>query len=123
MHYLLLIYEDERVYGPDKQGAAMNTVVAGHMALSQSLGPRRLAGAGLRNTASATTVRTAADGAKSLHDGPFAETKEQLGGFYMIEADDLDEAIAIAKRIPICREGAVEIRPLLGQGERKVAAG
>ncbi len=121
MQYLLAIYEDESVYGPDKQGEAMNQVVAGHMALSQSLGAKRLAGAGLKNTASATTVRTGADGAKTLHDGPFAETKEQLGGFYVIEADDLDEAIAIAKRIPHYAEGAVEIRPLLGQGERKAA--
>jgi hypothetical protein len=122
MQYLLLIYEDESVYGPDKQGEAMNKVVAGHMALSQSLGAKRLAGAGLRNTVSATTVRTSPDGTKMLHDGPFAETKEQLGGFYMIDAEDLDEAIAIAKTIPIYREGAVEIRPLLGQGERKAAA-
>ena len=122
MQYLLLIYEDERVYGPDKQGEALNRVVAGHMALSQSLGARRLAGAGLKNTSSATTVRTAADGSKSLHDGPFAETKEQLGGFYMIEADDLDEAIAVARRIPLYGEGAIEVRPLLGQGERKAGA-
>jgi hypothetical protein len=124
MQYLLLIYEDESVYGsgPDKQGEALNKIVAGHMTLNQSLGAKRLAGAGLKNTTSATTVRTAADGSKSLHDGPFAETKEQLGGFYMIEADDLDEAIAIARRIPIARAGAVEIRPLLGQSERKAAA-
>jgi hypothetical protein len=119
MQYLLLIYEDESVYGPDKQGEAVNRVVAGHMALGQSLGSKRLAGAGLKNTTSATTVRTAADGSKTLYDGPFAETKEQLGGFYMVEADDLDDAIAIARRIPIARAGAVEIRPLLGQGERK----
>ena len=123
MQYLLLIYEDERVYGPDKQGEAMNKVIAGHMALGQSLGAKRLAGAGLKNTTAATTVRTGAGGAKSRHDGPFAETREQLGGFYMVEADDLDDAIAIAKRIPIAHEGAVEIRPLLGQGERKAAAG
>lgn len=119
MQYLLLIYEDESVYGPKDQGEVVNRVVAGHMALSQSLGAKRLAGAGLRNTTSATTVRTAADGSKTLHDGPFAETREQLGGFYMIEADDLDEAIDIAKRIPLAVEGAIEIRPLLGQGERK----
>ena len=122
MQYLLMIYEDESAYGPNKQGEALNRVVAGHMALSQSLGPKRLAGAGLKNTNTATTVRTAADGSKTIHDGPFAETKEQLGGFYMIEADDLDDAIAIARRIPVCREGAVEIRPLLGQGERKATA-
>ena len=119
MQYLLLIYEDETVYGPDKHGEAMNQVVAGHMAFGQELGAKRLGGAGLQNTPTATTVRTTADGRKTLHDGPFAETKEQLGGFYMVEADDLDEAIAIAKKIPIYREGAVEIRPLLGQGQRK----
>ncbi len=122
MQYLLMIYEDESVYGPEKQGDALNKVVAGHITLSQSLGPKRLAGAGLKNTAAATTVRTWGDGSKTLHDGPFAETREQLGGFYMVEADDLDEAITIAKQIPICREGAVEIRPLLGQGERKATA-
>ncbi|MDB5446144.1 MAG: hypothetical protein JWQ97_1461 [Phenylobacterium sp.] len=119
MQYLMLIYEDESVYGPEKQGEAMNQVVAGHMALSQSLGAKRLAGAGLQNTPNATTVRTAADGGKTLHDGPFAETKEQLGGFYMIEAEDLDEAIGIAKQIPIYGEGAIEIRPVLGQSQRK----
>jgi hypothetical protein len=124
MQYALLIYEDESVYGVDKLGGeAMNRVVASHMALSQSLGAKRLGGAGLRNTVAATTVRTTADGSKSLHDGPFAETREQLGGFYLIDADDLDEAIDIAKRIPLYREGAIEIRPLLGHGERKAAAG
>ena len=119
MQYLMLIYEDESVYGPNKEGEAMTKVVAGHMALNQTLGAKRLGGAGLQNTPTATTVRTAADGSKTLHDGPFAETKEQLGGFYLIEADDLDDAITIAKRIPIAREGAIEIRPLLGQGQRK----
>jgi len=119
MQYLMMIYEDESMYGPDKQGEAMNQVVAGHMAFSQALGAKRLGGAGLQNTPTATTVRTAADGSKTLHDGPFAETKEQLGGFYLVDADDLDEAIAIAKQIPIYREGAIEIRPLLGQGQRK----
>ena len=119
MQYLLLIYEDESVYGPEKSGEAMNQVVASHMALSQSLGAKRLGGAGLQNTPTATTVRTGADGKQSLHDGPFAETKEQLGGFYLIEAADLDEAIAIAKQVPVYAAGSIEIRPLLGQGERK----
>lgn len=122
MQYLLLIYEDESVYGPDKEGEAMNRVVAGHMAFSQSLGARRLGGAGLKNTTSATTVRTGPGGAKTIHDGPFAETREQLGGFYMIEAENLDEAIALAKQVPIYREGAIEIRPLLGQDQRKHSA-
>jgi hypothetical protein len=123
MQYLLLIYEDETAYGPYKQGGeALNKVVASHMAFGQSLGARRLAGAGLKNTDSATTVRTGPGGAKTVHDGPFAETKEQLGGFYMIEAADLDEAISMARQVPLIKEGSVEIRPLLGHGEAKVAA-
>jgi hypothetical protein len=58
-------------------------------------------------------VRTS-HGSKTIHDGPFAETKEQLGGFYLIEAPDLDAAIAIAKKVPVLQDGAIEIRPLLG---------
>ena len=119
MQYLLLIYEDESVYGTDKQGEALNQIVAGHMAFSQELGPKRLGGAGLQHTSTATTVKTKADGSKTIHDGPFAETKEQLGGFYLIEAEDLDDAIGIARRLPIYREGSVEIRPLLGQSAQK----
>jgi hypothetical protein len=51
-----------------------------------------------------------------VHDGPFAESKEQLGGFYLIEAKDLDEAIAIAKRVPVLQDGSIEVRPVLGPG-------
>ena len=116
MKYALLIYEDESVSGKDKAGEATGEIVAKHMAFSQELGPTRVGGAGLKSAAAATTVRTSAGGGKTLHDGPFAETKEQLGGFYLIEAPDLDAAIAIAKRVPIYREGSVEIRPLLGPG-------
>jgi len=110
MQYMLLIYEDESVYGADKHGDAMNEIVARHMAFIQELGPKRLGGAGLQHTGAATTVRTGADGGKTIHDGPFAETKEQLGGYYLVEADDLDEAIAIARRLPIYAEGSVEIQ-------------
>ncbi len=119
MQYLLLIYEDESVYGPDMTGEAVNQVVAKHMAFHQAVGAKRLSGAGLKNTSAATTVRIGAGGKQSLHDGPFAETKEQLGGFYLIEADDLDEAIAIAKQVPVYDKGSIEVRPLMGQGERK----
>lgn len=62
--------------------------------------------------AKATTVRVR-DGKKLVTDGPFAETKEQLGGFYLIEAKDLDDAVAIAARIPSARLGSIEIRPLV----------
>ena len=113
MKYALLIYEDEALYGPDKNGPALHEIVSKHMGFNDELGPKRLGGAGLGPTRSATTIRTTS-GAKSVHDGPFAETKEQLGGFYLIEATDLDEAIDIAKRVPVLQDGAIEIRPLLG---------
>jgi hypothetical protein len=61
-------------------------------------------------------VRTRA-GAKAIHDGPFAETKEQLGGFYIVDVPDLDAAIALARRIPLLGEGAVEIRPVLAEDD------
>ena len=115
MQYMLLIYEDERIYGPNKSGPAMQEIVAKHMAFNQELGAARVGGAGLKATSAATTVRTA-KGAKTVHDGPFVETKEQLGGFYLIDAPDLDAAIAIAKRVPLARDGSIEIRPLLGPG-------
>ena len=115
MQYMLLIYEDENVYGPDKDGPAMREIVGRHMAYGAELGATRKGGAGLKSTAAATTVRTR-NGAQTLHDGPFAETKEQLGGYYLIDVPDLDAAIAAAKKLPIMRDGSVEIRPLLGGG-------
>lgn len=119
MQYALLIYENEAIYGPAKNGPAIQQIVAKHMAFSQELGAARIGGAGLEATAATTTVRTTG-GAKSVHDGPYAESKEQLGGFYLIEAPDLDAAIAIAKKVPVLQDGAIEIRPLLrppvGQG-------
>ncbi len=114
MQYALLIYEDEAIYGPDKGGPAVKEIVAKHMAFNQELGAVRLGGSGLTGTSSATVVRTTA-GKKTVHDGPFAEAKEQLGGFYLIDAPDLDAAIAIAKKVPVLRDGAIEIRPLMGQ--------
>lgn len=113
MNYALLIYENESAYGSEKNNPALQEIVEKHMSFSQELGPKRLGGAGLAGTYVATTVRTT-NGTKSVHDGPFAETKEQLGGFYLIEAADLDEAIDIAKRVPLQPDGAIEIRPLLG---------
>ncbi len=115
MQYALLIYEDEQVFGPDKGGPAMHEIVAKHRAFSGELGATRLGGSGLKATTTATTVRTR-NGSQSVHDGPFAETKEQLGGFYLVEAPDLDAAIAIARRVPLARDGAIEVRPVLGPG-------
>jgi len=112
MQYALLIYADEKARPPENS-PALQELVAKHMAFSSELGAARIGGTGLKGTALATTVRTTA-GNKTVHDGPFAETKEQLGGFYLIEAADLDAAIAIARKVPLARDGAVEIRPLLG---------
>ncbi len=114
MKYGLFIYEDESLYGPDKAGPRIQEIVGKHMAFNGELGAKRLGGAGLKSTASATTVRTAG-GKKTVHDGPFAGGREQLGGFYLIEAHDLDEAIEMAKRVPVLQNGAIEIRPLLGE--------
>jgi hypothetical protein len=113
MQYMMLIYEDERIYGSKTDTPAIKDIVARHMAFSRELGAARLGGAGLKGTNAATTVRTKG-GAQSIHDGPFAETKEQLGGYYLVEAPDLDAAIAIARKIPLGEDGAIEIRPLLG---------
>jgi len=111
MKYMLMIYENEAVYD-DGTGAAMGAIIEKHMAFGQEIGGTMLHGAGPQPVTTATTVRTTG-GAQTIHDGPFAETREQLGGFYLIEADDLDAAIAIAKKVPLAADGSVEVRPVL----------
>jgi hypothetical protein len=111
MQYALLIYEDEAVYGSD-DSPVMQRIIGEHMQFGQQVGPAIVGGAGLKGTSAATTVR-GANGSQTVHDGPFAETKEQLGGFYLIDVPDLDEAIAVAKKIPLAASGSIEIRPLL----------
>jgi hypothetical protein len=115
MQYMLLIYEDERIYGPDRDNPAARERRAQHIAYSRELGATRLAGSGLKDSSAATTIRTAA-GKQSIHDGPFAESREQLAGYYLIDVPDLDAALAIARRVPLSQNGAVEVRPLLGPG-------
>jgi len=112
MQYMLLIYEDESVYGADQDSPALAEIIQRHMAFSEGLGDAQKGGAGLQPTMTATTIVTRS-GAQSVHDGPFAETREQLGGFYLVEAPDLDAAIAIAKKLPLYADGSVEIRPVL----------
>jgi hypothetical protein len=114
MHFLILIYEDEKHYGDTRNNQGMSHIFSQHMALGAEMGPRRLAGAGLKTTDMATTVRTVG-GKKTVHDGPFAETKEQLGGYYLIDVPTLDEAIAIAKKVPLLKDGSVEVRPLMSE--------
>ena len=112
MQYMLLIYEDVRIYGPDRESPAARERRAQHIAYSRELGAKRLAGSGLKDASAATTIRTAA-GKQTLHDGPFAESREQLAGYYLIDVPDLDAAIAVARKVPLSQDGAVEIRPLL----------
>lgn len=111
MKYMLMIFEDEAVYN-DGTGAAMGAIIQKHIAFGEEIGSAMLHGAGLQPIATATTIRTEG-GVQTLHDGPFAETREQLGGYYMVEAPDLDAAIAMAKKIPLAANGSVEVRPIM----------
>lgn len=115
MQYLLLIYDKESEWGTltEAQQSAMmkeyqdftkSINESGHWRASSQLHP----------VSKATTVRIR-DGKKMVTDGPFAETKEQLGGFYLVEAKDLDEAVALAARVPSARFGSIEVRPLVGR--------
>ena len=113
MRYMLMIHEDEAVYQGEAGAAAWDDIIARHMAFGQWLGGRLVDGAGLQPSHSATVVRSKG-GAQTVHDSAFAEAREQLGGYYKVEVADLDEAIDIAKRIPLAGDGAIEIRPVLG---------
>jgi hypothetical protein len=105
MKYLCLVYLDEKRLDelPDEDCVAYDTFIraSGHCVASEAL----------ESVQTATTVRMR-DGKLSITDGPFAETKEQLAGFYMIDAKNLDEAIQIASRIPPARVGSIEVRPV-----------
>ncbi len=114
MKYLCLIYGDESdpASNPAPDDPAMAAMMAGYEAFSADHEDRILAGEALVDTPYATSVRVR-DGETITTDGPFAETLEQLGGFYMIEADDLDQAIAVAARIPHAALGTIEVRPVM----------
>ena len=111
MRYLLLIYARESDAPPPDDVAAQQH--AAYAVFTADVKARGLfeAGEALMPTSTATTVRLV-DGETLATDGPFAETKEALGGFYLIEARDLDEAIAVAAKIPAAAEGSIEIRPI-----------
>ena len=113
MKYLCLIYENEKNWEtiPPADGEAiMNEYFAFSEGIRRS--GQYVAGEALQPTATATTVRVR-NGKVSTTDGPFAETKEQLGGFYLIEAKDLNDAIQVASRIPSARLGSIEVRPVM----------
>ena len=113
MKYLCLIFIDRKKYDAmpqSEQEACMNEHLdyddelrkSGHLIVTEAL----------QSVKTATTVRVR-DGKVSVTDGPFAETKEQLGGFYLIEARDLDDAIRVASKIPSARVGGIEVRPIM----------
>ena len=113
MKYLLLIYHDEQVWKGYTE-AEHQEIYREYRQLIQELqsSGKYLAGDQLQPTTTASSVRVR-DGKQMVTDGPFAETREQVGGFFMIEANDLDEATTIAARIPSARTGAIEIRPVM----------
>jgi len=113
MQYLLLIYGSES-YWDKRDAGELGKILEEYGAFTQSIAKSgHLRGASeLESISKATTVRMR-DGKRLVTDGPFAETKEQLGGYYLVEAKDLDEAIGIAARIPSVRWGSIEVRPII----------
>lgn len=111
MKYMLLIYFDEKalVDEAERQACYTESLQLAHemKAHGQYLGANPL-----HPTTMATSVRVR-EGKRLVTDGPFAETREQLGGYFLLEAKDLDEAIALAGRIPMARRGTVEVRPVI----------
>jgi|ERR1700733_7699224 len=113
MEYLLLIYDREADFAKmsEAEFAAMYQEYGRFTQSIQQSGNHR-SGKQLQPVSTASTVRVR-DGKRQVTDGPFAETREQLGGFYLIEAKDLDEALAIAEQVPSARVGSIEVRPLV----------
>ena len=113
MKFLAIIYNDESQYA----NATPEDIAATFQAHGEFGEAAREAGAfaggeGLQPVATATTVRVR-DGERMLTDGPYAETKEQLGGYYLLECKDLDDALSWAERIPEAKTGAIEVRPIM----------
>jgi hypothetical protein len=115
MRYLCLIYGDEKA--PEVPGVSdWDSMMKTHNAFSEEAGPAGvlLGGEALQPTTTATTIREKGD-EQVITDGPFAETKEQLGGYYIIQADNLDEALKWAEKIPH-PGGCIEVRPIIEFG-------
>jgi hypothetical protein len=113
MQYLLLIYRKETDWATRPE-AERNEIFQAYMSFAQGIrsSGNYVAGEALQPVATATTVRVK-DGKTLTTDGPFAETREQLGGFFLIEAKNLDEATGIAARVPDARGGSIEVRPIM----------
>ena len=127
MKYLCLIYENEKNWETMPQSDA-EAIMNEYFAFTEDIrkSGKYVAGEALQPTPTATTVRVR-NGKISTTDGPFVETKEQLGGFYLIDAKDLNDAIQVAARIPSARLGSIEVRPVVDfsteAAKREEAAG
>lgn len=110
MKYMLLVYMDEQAMTDEERQHCY--VESAQLTQDLNAKGQYVAAGPLHSVATATSVRVR-DGQRVVTDGPFAETREQLGGYYVVEARDLDEAMAIAERIPPARYGTIEIRPLI----------
>jgi len=115
--YMLLIYEDTAT-APDRDSEQAQQEFAEYGTFTEDINKRGLfvSGAPLQTTDTATTVRVNGAGDAVLSDGPFADTKEWLAGYYMLECPDLDTAVEQAARIPAARHGAIEVRPVMDLG-------
>ena len=113
MRYLCLIYENEKAW-ESKPQSELEAIMGEYFAFTENIrsNGKLVAGEALQPTQTATTVKVR-NGKISTTDGPYAETKEQLGGFYLIDAKDLNDAIQVASKIPGARDGAVEVRPVV----------
>jgi len=109
--YLILIYDDETAWAHADE-AAVGRVHEGHGKFGANNEAVIAGGNALQATSTATCVRPDGSGGFTVTDGPFAETKEALGGYYLVEAADLDEAIALAKQVPVLN-GSLEVRPIM----------
>jgi hypothetical protein len=112
MKYLCLIYDEEAKFGTMSK-ADGDALMQDYFTFTKEIraSGHYLGGNDLQPTRSATTIRVR-NGRLSTTDGPFAETKEQLGGYYLVEAKDLNEAVQIAARIPSAKRGSIEVRPI-----------
>ena len=113
MKYMLLIHEDERAF-QNLTESERQAIYAEYRHFSEDIAStgHYIGGSELQPSTSATSVRIRG-GKRLVTDGPFAETREQLGGYYLVEAKDLDEALGLAARIPSARTGTIEVRPLV----------
>ena len=122
MKYMLLIHDDEKAWAK-MTDAERQRIYGEYGQFGQQIKDtgHYLAGAQLQPTTTATSVRVR-DGKRLVTDGPFAETREQLGGYFLVDAKNLDEAISIAARIPSARMGTIEVRPVVEMGSQASAA-